>query len=263
MQGWWDWRVWVFLTIWPILGISLLMPGVIQFAMSLPSFEMQGVLADLPFLRPYVHSERDMKVALTILGILQPAIMVGLAAALGLGLASAIGHAPRRIGGWLRGNFAEDDLGTVMLAGLVGLVVGAALIGLDRLVFGNDGSNDQLALPLWQRLGAGVLYGGIGEEVLCRLLLVSFVVWIGYRIWSGERERSRLWLGAVLIAAVLFAVGHLPAAYVLMDGEPPIARIISMNTAAGIVFGWLYWRHGLEAAIIAHMTTHLPLQIFA
>jgi membrane protease YdiL (CAAX protease family) len=32
-----------------------------------------------------------------------------------------------------------------------------------------------------------------------------------------------------------------------------------LNTAAGVVFGWLYWRHNLETAMIAHASVHLAL----
>jgi len=29
------------------------------------------------------------------------------------------------------------------------------------------------------------------------------------------------------------------------------------NAIGGIIFGWLYWKKGLESAIIAHIFTHV------
>jgi membrane protease YdiL (CAAX protease family) len=33
--------------------------------------------------------------------------------------------------------------------------------------------------------------------------------------------------------------------------------VVGVNAAFGLLFGWLYWRHGLESAMIAHAMTHL------
>jgi hypothetical protein len=30
-----------------------------------------------------------------------------------------------------------------------------------------------------------------------------------------------------------------------------------VNTAFGVLFGYLFWRYGLEAAMIAHATAHV------
>jgi hypothetical protein len=35
-----------------------------------------------------------------------------------------------------------------------------------------------------------------------------------------------------------------------------VAFVIGVNTAFGLLFGYLYWRHGLEAAMIAHALAH-------
>jgi membrane protease YdiL (CAAX protease family) len=32
---------------------------------------------------------------------------------------------------------------------------------------------------------------------------------------------------------------------------------VGVNAAFGLLFGWLYWRRGLESAMIAHAMTHL------
>lgn len=66
------------------------------------------------------------------------------------------------------------------------------------------------------------------------------------------------WIG-ILAAALTFAASHLPLLYAL-TGSPPhwlLALVLAGNGIAGVAFGWLYWRAGLEAAIMAHALAHV------
>ena len=143
-------------------------------------------------------------------------------------------------------------------AAAIGVAEAAVIIGLERVVF-------QPLLPEFREAIATVspsrvkgllasFYGGIGEEVLTRLFLVSVIAWI-------FRGRAT-WL-AIVIAAVLFAVGHLPAVATvapLTPLTPPlVARTLVLNSLAGMAFGWLYWRRGLEASMIAHFSADVVL----
>jgi hypothetical protein len=38
-------------------------------------------------------------------------------------------------------------------------------------------------------------------------------------------------------------------------------RALVLNGVAGIAFGYLYWKDGLEAAMIGHMSAHVVMQI--
>jgi hypothetical protein len=40
---------------------------------------------------------------------------------------------------------------------------------------------------------------------------------------------------------------------------PVVGFVVFGNTVAGSLFGWLYWRHGLEAAMLAHAGAHLTV----
>jgi membrane protease YdiL (CAAX protease family) len=65
---------------------------------------------------------------------------------------------------------------------------------------------------------------------------------------------------AIVISAVLFGVGHLPALAQSVALTPAlIARTVLLNAIAGILFGWLYWRRSLETAMVAHASFHIPL----
>jgi membrane protease YdiL (CAAX protease family) len=42
--------------------------------------------------------------------------------------------------------------------------------------------------------------------------------------------------------------------------DPPrtlVAMVLVGNSLPGMLFGWLFWRRGLEAAMIAHALAHL------
>ena len=115
----------------------------------------------------------------------------------------------------------------------------------------------------WRGLLAS-LYGGIVEEVEYRLLLVSLLVWL--LAWCNRRQaRPWMFVLAVLLAALLFGAGHLPAAFAAgMTAAPwPVARIVLLNALAGSVFGGVYCRWGLEHAMLAHFSADLLLHVLA
>lgn len=103
------------------------------------------------------------------------------------------------------------------------------------------------------------LYGGFTEEIVVRFGLMTFLVWLCSRIFL-KTGKIIFWL-AISISALIFAAAHLPSLFLSL-GKPEMSILLFVmisNTIAGIVFGWLYWRKGLESAILAHMVTHLVL----
>jgi hypothetical protein len=107
------------------------------------------------------------------------------------------------------------------------------------------------------------LYGGFTEELLLRWGVMTFLVWAAWRLLQkGEGEpKSIYFVGAIVLSAVIFGMGHLPIASMLSGGLtlPLVIYVILGNSIFGIVAGFLYWRRGLEAAILAHMSAHLVL----
>jgi membrane protease YdiL (CAAX protease family) len=88
-------------------------------------------------------------------------------------------------------------------------------------------------------------------------------VWILWKVIGGrEKEPRSIWFViAILASALLFGIGHLPVAY-LLSGEltvPLIFYVITANSIFGIAAGFLYWKRGLESAILAHMFAHVVL----
>lgn len=110
------------------------------------------------------------------------------------------------------------------------------------------------------------LYGGITEELLLRYGLLSALAFGGWVITGrqGVGPSSAVMWFAIVVSAVLFGLGHLPAVSQAVGLTPLlVARTILLNAVLGLAFGWLYWRHSLEAAMIGHMSAHVPLTLYA
>lgn len=149
-----------------------------------------------------------------------------------------------------------------LLGGVLGLVAAVA---------------DQTARPLWQvapqfppsliegwqpgALVAGLLYGGVVEEIMMRWGLMSLLL-LG--LWRLVFRRSltppptAVWI-AIVLSALLFAAGHLPALAALgVPFETPvILRTLAWNVIGGCLFGWIFARHDLESAMASHAGFHV------
>lgn len=105
-------------------------------------------------------------------------------------------------------------------------------------------------------------YGGIVEETLCRLFLVGLFVWL-LALLNHRQASGWMYVAAIILAAVLFGAGHLPA--MLASGGHPTAfavtRIVGLNAIVGIFFGGVYWKYGLEHAMVAHFSADLVLHV--
>ncbi len=98
---------------------------------------------------------------------------------------------------------------------------------------------------------SSAFYGGIVEELLLRWGLLSALVALARVL--GSRGAVGFWI-ANLASAVLFGVGHLPAVHALGIAMSPavVTYVVLANSLAGLVCGWLFFRRGLEPAMVAH-----------
>lgn len=139
---------------------------------------------------------------------------------------------------------------------------GLALILPDLLVFGRYSQPilDSYAVkPSISYLVASVTYGGIIEEVMLRLFMMSLIAFILHKFFEKrEKPGIALLVVANIIAALLFAAAHLPATFVLIGNSPLIIfRCFLLNGGFGLLFGWLYRKYGLRYAMIAHGGCHV------
>lgn len=114
--------------------------------------------------------------------------------------------------------------------------------------------------PTVPYLLASVTYGAVIEEVLLRLFLMSLIAFLLYKL-SGKKDGkpgTAVFVLANIIAALLFAAGHLPVTFTLLGDSPLIIfRCFLLNGGLGLLFGYLYRKHGLRYAMIAHGGCHI------
>jgi len=152
----------------------------------------------------------------------------------------------------------------IPLAFVAGLILAVVIAGLDWLI--NPFANVEFSsIPLAEtnpvaQLVLGLLYGGITEELLLRWGFMSLLVWLGWRIMQrgqGTPRPALVWT-AIILAALLFGIGHLPAMASLVALTPLIIfRTVLLNALGGLLFGWLFWRRSLEVAMVAHAAAHV------
>jgi len=119
----------------------------------------------------------------------------------------------------------------------------------------------KLSMPWYAR----IFYGGIAEELLIRWGLMSFLVWLLYRCFQNGAQEIKpiIYVSAIFVSAVVFGLGHLPMAHALSSvvNIPLIVYILVGNAIFGFVAGGLYWKYGLECAIVSHMLAHITMVI--
>lgn len=195
---------------------------------------------------------------LSLASLAQSALLVALVVWAGVAFAKKVGlHAPV-FESVAAGRPVAPALRPQLLPGLTtGILGGISLFAVFRYApAALSDIQERFNLPLLAR----VLYGGITEELLLRWGLMTVLVWLAWRLLQRRRGAPRtvyIWL-AIVASALLFGMGHLPAAEVLVGklSSDIVVFVVGVNTAFGVLFGCLFWRYGLEAAMIAHGTTH-------
>lgn len=106
-------------------------------------------------------------------------------------------------------------------------------------------------------------YGGIAEELELRLFLMTLLVWM-LTLAGRHRPKPALFWLAIVIAAIAFGAGHLPAAEKVWGLSGIVVfRTIALNAVGGLVFGWLYWKRGIEMAMLGHFGADIVLHVLA
>jgi membrane protease YdiL (CAAX protease family) len=176
----------------------------------------------------------------------------------GLGLGPSVGLAWPPLAGWGEGPRRTRRIGsTLLLATALGAASVLALVGLDMALLawgGGDEGRDLVPAPWYLALPAS-FGAAIREEVWLRLGFITTVVWALARLTRRPSPGpATLWSGIVL-ASLLFGALHVPQAIRAAGVSwPLIAAVLLGGTIVGVVFGWLYWRKGLIAAMAAHAT---------
>ncbi len=244
---------------WKLFGI-LLVACVLSVIAVLPyTLTLQGdLLKGLPI----------SLYALLVAQILQNVLIFALFIFVGLYLGERVSLGVPILEGWLNNEEVKPYFKSILgISILSGVGAGVLIIVLD-IVFGiihplKIAQTSAVIPPAWQGFLAS-FYGGIGEEVAMRLCLMTLLAWVFWRIKStreGTPTNEGMWL-AIVGAAVIFGLGHLPTTAAVMEITPFIvARAVILNGVGGVIFGWLYWKKGLESAMISHFSVDIVLHV--
>ncbi len=201
-----------------------------------------------------------------LLGAVQNLALIGLFVGVGLKVGAALGLGPKLTAEWLAGSVKRSDVWTTVRAGLLaGLGVGAILLPLLLILATRLPTLPFVSaarIVLWKRFLI-CFYGGIYEEIIARLFLLSLFAWLINRSWRrpGDLSAPAFWAANVIVA-VLFGLGHLPSVSLVMPITPLVVfAALLLNGIAALVFGWLYRRYNLEAAMVAHFTADFVLYV--
>lgn len=245
-----NWKLFIILLIASIFGVIAVIPY---------DLTLQGVLLqNLP----------PLYILLTAT-IVQNVVIFGILIFIGLKLAKNVGLGIPILEGWLEGREVKNYLKSILGISIgLGLIAGALITGLDYL-FSLAGATTNIAVagqiypPVWQGFLAS-FYGGINEEIVLRLFLMTLIAWIIFKIkktQEGKPTKSGMWI-AIILAAIIFGIGHLPTVLAITTPTPiVITRVIVLNAVGGIMFGWLYWKKGLESAMISHFSADIVLHV--
>ena len=204
-----------------------------------------------------------------LIGVAQNLALLALFVWLGLKLSRRLGLGTPFLESWLMKKSAltrDEVAGSLKEALLIGIVLGIVLL-IALLLLAPRLPNLPLLvlakLPIWKRFLL-CFYGGIYEELLTRMFLLSLFAWLidrGWRKVVPSLSTRAFWLANVL-AALLFGLGHLPSASLFMKITPlVVVAAIVLNGLAGIAFGYLYRRRGLESAMVAHFTADFVIYV--
>ena len=220
----------------------------------------------IPYSLAITSSGVELSAIILLLTAAQNLVLFSVAAFFGLLLSKRIGMGAPIVQNILDGKNQARELLALLLPSICWGALAGIVIVLLSLPFNALIPELQLletSAPIWKAFLAS-FYGGIAEEILLRLFLVSLFVWITFKIKKtkdGRPTNFGIWL-SIVAAAVIFGLGHLPAtAQITALTGVVVIRAIVLNGVGGIIFGRLYWKKGLESAMIAHFTADIVLHI--
>jgi membrane protease YdiL (CAAX protease family) len=103
--------------------------------------------------------------------------------------------------------------------------------------------------------------GGLLEELFFRVLFataMAALVWSVLRGVVGERTghvAAAQWTGTIA-AAIFVGVWHV---WLVSDPASSDARVLVVNAVGNLLYGWTYWRRGLEMSTLTHGTLNATL----
>ncbi len=232
-----------------------------------------SVLAVMPYLMQLMpEAFAQVPISLPVLVALQAvqgAVLLGLLSWVGLRMGHRVRLGSPVLQGWVTERRAPHWQSLrPFQAALIGAAAAAVILGasaaIDPML---PAKLQEVADPGKGRTALNGLlasfYGGIAEELQLRLFLMTLLVWLFSVLARRAPGAAAFWV-AIIVAALLFGAGHLPAAAKLWGlTDIVIFRTLALNAIGGLAFGWLYWRRGIEMAMLGHFSADIVLHVIA
>lgn len=151
---------------------------------------------------------------------------------------------------------------SLTLAVVLGLAFGAWMALADTTVFASAYPEVQRQmveqLPVASRIALHAR-GALVDEVIYRLIGVTAIAWCCALV-SRLRGPALAWPAILFAALIAYPLGTWDYFSALEPGAMTVLRALALHGAAGVLWGWLYWRHGWLCAVTGHIAAHLTLQ---
>jgi cytochrome c oxidase subunit 1 len=153
--------------------------------------------------------------------------------------------------------FTRSKFARALVAGLLGLIVGAIVVGVLFIVHNN------FVAPLLEGMGLSpglvtALFGGVAILILLGVTVSAFLSGVGMfhssrigRIWYYAAATALIWgiVGQAIVAGIVLGISYLimGADFRLTDGNVAIAAILSVIgflIFSGVLTDWLLWTTG-------------------
>ena len=143
-------------------------------------------------------------------------------------------------------------------------IIAALIFSLDYWTFGalypEIQTADAAGLTLTSWI-ASILGGGIMEELMLRFFFMSLLAFLLWKIFFRKEQTApiKVLIIANVIAALLFAAGHIPANALMFGELTPLIliRCFLFNGGAGLIFGYLFRKYGIQYAMLSHAMFHI------
>lgn len=153
----------------------------------------------------------------------------------------------------------------IIYTALVSIIGGLVFILSDVLLFAKlipPVLDSYLSKPTLNFIIANITYGGVVEEIMLRLFLMSLIAFVLSKLSKDKTASDTHFIVANIIAAILFSAGHLPATITSIGISPIIVfRCFLLNGGFGLLFGRMYRKHGIGYAMLTHAGVHIISKI--
>lgn len=250
------WKLGLVLWVLGLCGIGLVLP----YALHLEGGALQAAAAQK-------HVAQSVLLAASLA---QSVVLLGIAVFAGLWAARKLGLGAPLLSAWLsRGAVPKWTWPKMLVAIVAGALTAVAIVYLNKWAFSNVFADlkPSVVPNAWQGFLAS-FYGGIDEEILLRLGMLSLLALLfrtlvrAFGAGGGSVLPAGVFWAANIVAAIVFGLGHLPAAAAIGPLTTLIiVRTVVLNAVGGLVFGALYRYFGLEWAMASHFSTDIVLHV--